>query len=365
MRSCELARTPRSASPRTLAALVGAATLTVAGSADAFCRTLACPLPAGFSPSEGSCTPQPGDPLLDGLPDFPTYCASLSPPAKPIPVWWRNACVSYDIQQNASAQVPYDTASTMLAQAFAKWTSIECPIAAGADAGDDDAGTGSARVSIDVRDLGPVECDLVQYNSDHGNQHVIIFHDDVWPHNDANNTLGLTTVTYDPDTGEIYDADMEINSTVPLSIGDPVMPGAYDFDSIITHECGHFLGMAHTGVDRATMYASYTQGTTYKRILTSDDVSGICSIYLPDGDRAVDPSATTDGSGLVPEDSCDPTPRHGFSTQCAPPASKSCAVGAGVGRPSARPRSSWVLVAGAVLARLLRRRRVPPVGRTT
>ncbi|HEY3821594.1 MAG TPA: matrixin family metalloprotease [Polyangiaceae bacterium] len=344
--------------------LAGAGALTVAGDADAFCRTMACPLPAGFSPSEVSCVPQAGDPVLAGAPDFPSYCASLDPPAKPIPVWWRNACVSYDIQQNASAQVPYDTAATMIAQAFAKWTSIECPdpTSGDADAGDA-AAPGSARVSIDVRDLGPVACDLVQYSSDHGNQHVIIFHDDAWPHDDANNTLGLTTVTYDPDTGEIYDADMEINATVPLSIGDPVMPGAYDFDSIITHECGHFLGMAHTGDDRATMYASYTQGTTYKRVLTSDDVSGLCSIYLAGGDRAVDPSATPDGSGLVPEDACDPTPRHGFSAQCAPPASKSCSVTGGAGAGAAASPSTWIVL-GPVLVLPLRRRRCTPASRT-
>jgi hypothetical protein len=135
-----------------------------------------------------------------------------------------------------------------------------------------------------------------------------------------------------------------------------VASGAYDFDSIITHECGHFLGMAHTGDDRATMYASYTQGSTYKRILTSDDVSGLCSIYLPGGERAVDPSATPDGSGEVPEDACDPTPRHGFSTQCAPPAAKSCSVSAGVGM-GATTAWPWAVLVAPVLLLPLRRRR--------
>jgi hypothetical protein len=215
-------------------------------------------------------------------------------------------------------------------------------------------------VSIDVRDLGPVDCDLVQYNSDQPNQHVILFHDDVWPHNDANNTLGLTTVTYDPDTGEIYDADMEINATVPLSVGDPVAAGGYDLDSIITHECGHFLGMAHSGDDRATMYASYTPGSTYKRILTADDVAGLCSIYLPDGERVVDPSATPDGSGQVPEDTCDPTPRHGFSTQCASPPSKSCAVSSAGAGDVAWPWAWAGLGAGATLTLGRRRKRRAP-----
>jgi hypothetical protein len=283
------------------------------------------------------------------VPDgFDAYCASLDPPAKALPVWWRNACVGYDLQQDASAQVPYATASQMVAQAFAKWTSIQC---ATTDASGGAAG--SARVSIDVRDLGPVQCGLVQYNSDQGNQHVIVFHDDQWPHNDANNTLGLTTVTFNPDTGEIYDADMEINATVKLAVGDPVPPDGYDFQSVITHESGHFLGLAHSGDDRATMFASYSAGTTFKRILTADDVGGLCSVYLPGGLRAADPSV----GGATPEDACDPTPRHGFSTQCASPPKHGCSASvAGQDGDGAGP---LVVAAGgalvAVLARVARR----------
>ncbi len=289
--------------------------LLAGGDARASCRTMACPLPPDFSPQPDMCVPG----------DFASWCASLNPSAKPIPVWWANACVGYDLDENASKQVPYDVADRMFAAAFAKWTSVDC------------VGTGAyatGRVSIDVRDLGPVSCGQVQYNQDQGNQHVIIFHDDVWPHEDANNTLGLTTITYDPDTGEIYDADMEINATVPLTVGDPVPKDGYDFESIITHESGHFLGMAHSGDQHATMFAHYALGTTTMRVLAADDVGGICTIYLPDGSRVVDKSVTPDGSGSMPEAACDPTPRHGFSTQCAQPQSKGCDVSGGNGTPA-------------------------------
>jgi MYXO-CTERM domain-containing protein len=286
----------RTASRAVLAAVASAAALlAVPRGANAFCRTTTCPLPADFSPSSAGCVP----------PDFDSFCQMLNPPTNPLPVWWRNACVSYDIQKNASKQIAYDTAANVIAAAFAKWTGTSC----GTD------GTGTSRVSIDVRDFGPVDCDQVQYNSDQGNQHVIVFRDDDWPHDDPNNTLALTTVTFNPDTGEIYDADMEINSTIPLTVGDPVPPDGYDFESIVTHETGHFLGMAHSGDDHATMFAHYTQGSTVMRSLTSDDVGGICTIYPPDGTRAVDPSVATGGS--IAEDACDPTPRHGFSSECA------------------------------------------------
>ena len=64
------------------------------------------------------------------------------------------------------------------------------------------------------------------------------------------------------------------------------------------------------------MFAHYLPGSTVMRVLTNDDVSGLCSVYLPNGQRSVSPSTTPNASGLVDEEACDPTPRHGFSTQC-------------------------------------------------
>jgi hypothetical protein len=221
-----------------------------------------------------------------------------------LPLWWQTACVGYDIQQNASIQISYDDAATDIALAFTRWTSTTC------------AGShGEGRVSIDVRDLGPVACDEVQYNQYGPNQHAIIFRDNEWPYDDSSNTLALTTVTYDPETGEIYDADMEIDTYhYAMSVAPVVPPGGYDFLAIVTHETGHFLGMAHSGDLSATMYAHYAAGSEAMRLLHEDDVNGICAIYPPDGTRTVAPSVSPSQS--VPEGTCDPTPIGGFTTQC-------------------------------------------------
>jgi hypothetical protein len=264
--------------------------------AAAFCRTTTSPVPADFQPSSSAC-------WTNGL-----------------PLWWRNACVGYSLQKDASRQISYDDASRGITAAFTKWTSTVCPT----------DGSGDSRVSIDVHDEGAVSCGLVQYNSDQPNQHVIVFRDDQWPHNDANNTLALTTVVFNPDTGEIYDADMEINTAQQtLTIGDPIPSDGYDFASIVTHETGHFLGMAHSGNQHATMFAHYQPGSTTLRNLASDDVSGICSIYPPDGSRSVATSVTP--SGRVASEACDPIPRHGFGGDCAAAAKKTCAVARGIG----------------------------------
>jgi hypothetical protein len=297
---------------------------------------MTCPLPANWSPTDG-CYP----------PNFASQCASLKTPAKLLPVWWRNACVSYDLQKSASRWLDYATAAQIVQGAFAKWTGVMCPVTA----------SGATRVSINVNDLGPVECDQVQYQPDQPNQHVIVFRDSSWPHNDSSNTLGLTTVTFEVSTGELYDADTEINGTLPLSVGDPVPQGSYDVESIITHEMGHFLGLAHSGDTSATMFARYSRGSTSMRALGADDVAGLCSIYPPDGTRVVDPSVAQNGT--VAEARCDPTPRHGFSSRCSQPPTGGCAVASG-------GVAGWG--AGIVLAALLslaisRRGERPSVGK--
>jgi MYXO-CTERM domain-containing protein len=295
--------------------------------ASAFCRTTTVGIPADYTPDTQGCWGE-GHPL-----------------------YWKNACVSYDLQKEASRQVSYDAAANAIALAFTRWTSSTCAT----------NGMGTSRVAIDVRDLGPVNCNSVQYNQSGPNQHVIAFRDDAWPHQDSSNTLALTTVTFDPDTGEIYDADVEINShdvmlTVVQTPTDPVPPGGYDFLSIVTHEMGHFLGMAHSADTHATMFAHYTPGSTAMRLLTQDDVTGICTIYPPDGTRTGDP-VLFPPNGAVPEDACDPTPRHGFTVDCAgKPPKSGCSVVTASGPGSQTGGVGLLLAAlGAVLA--LRRRR--------
>jgi Matrixin len=318
------ANAPRSARAKSAFAfaVLAATSLAWTGAARAACRTTTCPLPPSWSPVVGSCYP----------PSFASSCPTSNPPGgKVLPIFWRNLCVSFDIQKDASRWASYTQVQAIVAGAFAEWTGATCQ----ADA------SGQTNVSISVVDRGPADCDLVQYNGNQGNQHLIVFRDNGWGQSDAGTaaasmdpvsagTLGLTTVTFDPDTGEIYDADTEINGTVPLGVGASIPSGSYDLASIITHEMGHFLGLAHSAERGATMYALYSPGSTSMRNLTADDQGGICSIYPPNGTRLVDPSVA-DGGALI-ADACNSDPRHGFSTQCGQPIHHGCSIGNGAGR---------------------------------
>lgn len=241
------------------------------------------------------------------------------------------------MQRGASRKISYEDASNALSTAFTRWTGATCPT----------DGSGRSRVSIDVRDLGPAECAKVEYVSGVPNQNVIVFRDESWEY--GKTVLGLTTVNYNPTTGEIYGADMEINTLdmEPLAVRDPVAPDAYDFLSVVTHEAGHFLGIAHSDVPGATMYARYDTGQTSMRNLTPDDIAAICTVYRPDGDRTV-----LDGK-VTQAPQCDPTPRGGYNPEC-----QEKRVGCTAQASPAKPvgGAAWALAIGGALLALRRKR---------
>jgi hypothetical protein len=274
----------RGGSMRLMLAAAVVCSFALPSTAYAFCRTTTEPLPQSYSPTRGCFT--------DGL-----Y------------LYWQNACVGYSLNQAASRTISYDDAKRIIDTAFGTWMKATCD------------NTGSAP-GIVASNLGASDCDEIRYNADSANQNLIVFRDDEWPYNDAYNTLGLTTVTFNARTGEIYDADMEINSSAHnLSISDQVPTNGFDLLSVVTHEAGHFYGLAHAPSATSTMYASYKPGTTALRTLAADDIAGICSIYPDSATRTV--SAETSSTGAIEADSCDPTPRHGFTTECVVPKSTS------------------------------------------
>jgi hypothetical protein len=304
--------------------------------ARAFCRTLTVRAPADYDPtSTGHC--------FDGKDE------NGNPG---VPLFWRNSCISYNMTNPPSKLVSYEDASNAMSIAFTVWTGASCPT----------EGNGRSRASIDVRDLGPVNCGEVAYKSRTANQNVIVFRDDTWAYGPQ--VLGLTTVVFAPDTGEIFGADMEINTKdmEPVTFDDPVNgkaecskgsckgQAAYDFLAVVTHEAGHFLGVGHSNDKGSTMYARYNKGEIHQRVLTPDDVNAICTIYRPNGTRAVLDDKVT----VAPV--CDPTPRGGFTRECEDAPSGICATSATPGRGTGAALG-WAAGLGLALCALRRARR--------
>jgi matrixin len=302
-----------------LRAAVAALSLTLlsASGARAFCRTTTC------DPSK------PADHCqFDG--DACVVTGKL--------LGWRSSCVTVGVQRLGSPKngLSFDDVAPLVQQAFGAWMQADC---------------GGQGPSIDVQLLGPIECGVSEYNSDAGNANIVLFREDEWPYIGAANAIGLTTTRFDTKTGDLWDADIELNGVgAHLSIGDPIKGD--DLLSVLTHEAGHFLGMSHSNDPSATMRSIYdpTRDAGDLRSLSADDVAGICATYPP-GRKAATKSCEN---------------RHGFSEQCGadqppPQESKGCSLNtrtAGLGANGGN-RSLFAFLAAALAVRVARRRRSP------
>ncbi len=96
-----------------------------------------------------------------------------------------------------------------------------------------------------------------------------------------NGILAYTTVMVYSDTGILADGDIVFNTA--YSYGDAFSNSyVYDFESILTHEIGHVIGLGDlysTTCNKMTMYGYSPQGDISKRTLERDDIKGLRLIY--------------------------------------------------------------------------------------
>lgn len=205
---------------------------------------------------------------------------------------WDRQCISYTIVPRTESDLELDVIRDAIDGSFQQWLDVEC-------------GSGPLPLM-----LGQTErvgmCTTAQYNRYGPNANTIMFLR-AWEGKDfPPEAFGLTLVWHDPDTGKIFDADMQLNETIkPITVCDRECDGqVVDLANVVTHEAGHFLGLGHSNVIGATMSANALLGETSKRSLEQDDREGICSIY-----------------GREPRPECDQqagdfSPDRGFSARC-------------------------------------------------
>jgi hypothetical protein len=132
----------------------------------------------------------------------------------------------------------------------------------------------------------------------------------------AGPALAVTQVNYDPQTGEILDADIVVSggahafAVLPEGAETPgavpvLVEGAsygeggggawehtpFDLQHVLTHEGGHALGLGDVSVPGEVMYAYSTPGSTAYRAPVADDLAGVSALY------AGSPSAQKAGCG--------------------------------------------------------------------
>ncbi len=184
---------------------------------------------------------------------------------------WKSACIGYSLQRDGTENIPMKHVRPAIARCFANWVDLECE-------------DGTATISFS--ELDDVSCRQTEYNAgDEGNANIVLFQDTKWKYTSADNNLAKTTVTFDDESGEIFDADIEINHAYNyFTISDDNV--SYDLESVVTHEVGHFIGLDHSFDFDATMNATYEKGSIELRTIELDDIDGACAAYPPDRDAA-------------------------------------------------------------------------------
>ena len=245
---------------------------------------------------------------------------------------WERRCIEYAIEQSGTPSLSRTELEEVVADSIGAWITARC--------------AGSLQpIDISIRKYyAPSLCREAQYRSQ--NVNTVAFLDDWTAHGYDPDAFALTTVWHSKTTGQILDADLQINEALgPYlicpddgcwedAVGNSI---GTDLQNVLTHEFGHFFGVAHTPVRGATMFAESDRGETAKRILRTDDVEAICNIYPPGSMTALE---------------CDYTPLGGRNLVCAPEGGSSCAASIG-----ARSGPVPLLLAAAGVAILAGRRR--------
>ncbi len=234
---------------RAASCLVLAAGVLGAPDALAYCRTTTC------DPHKDTCATNGDGCVKDG-----------------VPVTWTKLPLVYRFSAHGSVKLDDDKVRAAVRAGVNRWSNVECP---------------NGRTSLRFQE----HSDFMHDGTPFG----IVFRDDAWDHTDSLETLAITNVSYGTVFGDIASADIEVNTAQhDFTFGDA--PGGTDFEAVVTHEIGHYIGLAHSTDPASIMVPAYCQAGAAGRCtdkkqgreLAQDDVDAVCALYPPTGIAGVE-----------------------------------------------------------------------------
>lgn len=224
-----------------------------------------------------------------------------------VPLAWTRPCIGVVLDERGSKDLDFSVLEPAVRRSFDRWTGVEC-----------DGVSPGFQVRLEPE---RARCDQAYFDYRGENANVITFVDDFEELGYDPTAFAVTIVWHSTDSGEIFDADILVNERFsPFAI----CPTAgclgrldIDLENVLTHEIGHFFGLAHSEEPLATMYASAPRGEIIKRTLDTDDVLGFCEAYPEPLTKACD-FTPHGGLGLSCGDGPSPGGRDGCGCQAAP-----------------------------------------------
>jgi len=172
---------------------------------------------------------------------------------------WTDPCITVYLHEAGSDEVGGEADIDAEKASLKTWSQVECSAAS-------------------VQFGGRTNATVTGYFEEEVPMNMIIFREKAWPYSER--PVAYTSVTYDPKTGVIVDADIEMNGEDYAFTADGENePWKIDIQNTVTHELGHVLGLDHSDDPAATMFKSAEPGETYKSTLSEDDTEGICTLY--------------------------------------------------------------------------------------
>lgn len=179
-------------------------------------------------------------------------------PTQPPFSWGAAIPVSFVLQADGSADVPDQSDHTALRVSFDTWQAL----GASSIAFTEDTAADASRTDFDAQDLH-----LVMWDED-GSSGLFA---------PGSSIVALTPLLASTATGQILDADIVFNGALPFST--TLQGGAFDVQSVATHEIGHMIGLDHSGGPLTTMNSTIVAGSSTARSLSRDEEAGAAFIY--------------------------------------------------------------------------------------
>lgn len=233
-----------------LAVSTFAALLLTASDAAAFCRLTTC------DPKKGQeCRLNKDGCIRDG-----------------VPLVWTSMPIVYRFHEAGTSKLDFTAARAAIRRAFDEWSNVQCA---------------SGRTSLRFQEGSDITKDKPLGEEEGPEKFGIYFRDEEWPYDNAAESLALTNHTYGKVSGKIDYADIEINTASTVFALTDVDEGI-DLQAVVTHEVGHYIGLAHSNVSDSIMVEAYCQSADRcgesvdrARQLSDDDRRAVCALYPP------------------------------------------------------------------------------------
>lgn len=221
-------------------------------------------------------------------------------PAEGAALRWTKLPVPYRLHARGYSKIEVTPLRAAIRKAFDRWTTVECK------------GERTSLRFAEEPEAQPNEPDAA---------YAVTMVNEGWPFDHG--ALAQTTHDFGKESGTVKNAIIQVNTAShDFRVASDDSPtaltaetGGADLESVLVHEVGHYIGLAHSSDPRSIMASSYCQNeerckqAELSRDLAEDDIAAVCALYPPDSQKPV--IETDPGPGNATSFGCTnaPSPR--------------------------------------------------------